>query len=190
MGEWAKDQDKATLRRLGSRTGKPPSEPTIRRTLARAEVAKEFEARAGAFIAAREQSLAGRAVAVDGKTLRGSADGEQLPVHLVSVVVHGTGTVISQVRVADKSNELGAVQPVLEPLDLTGSIVTGDALFTQTNVAKYLVEAKCADYLLTVKDNQPTLRHDIEALGLADGSPPRTKRRIRGTADLKCDASG
>ena len=104
--------------------------------------------------------------------------------------MHDDGVVVSQVRVPDKRNELAAVRPVLAPLDLTGAIVTGDAMFTQKNVATAIVEEKKADYVLTVKDNQPTLRGDIEALVLKDSAPPPMRRRTRGTAGSRCAASG
>ena len=190
MGEWAADQDTATLRRLGSSNGKPPSEATIRRSLSHPEVAKEFDARTCALVAARDGALADKGVAIDGKTLRGSRDGETVAVHMVSAVVHDAGVVVSQVRVPDKGNELAAVRPVLQPLDLKGAVVTGDAMFTQKNVVNYIVDEKQADYVLTVKDNQPTLREDIEALGLNGSAPPPTRRRTRGTVDSRCDASG
>ena len=54
----------------------------------------------------------------------------------------------------------------LEPLPLAGAVVTADALHTQEDTARYLVESKQADYVFTVKDNQPTLREDIAELNL------------------------
>jgi predicted transposase YbfD/YdcC len=60
----------------------------------------------------------------------------------------------------------------LEPLDLKGKVVTGDAMHTQTSLARFLVEKKKADYLFTVKDNQSTLKEDIETLNLSDSFPP------------------
>ena len=109
IGEWAADQDAATLRRLGSSNGKAPSEATIRRNLSHPEVAKELDAKTCALVAALGGRLSGKSLAIDGKTLRGSRDGETVGVHLVSAVVHDRGAVVSQVRVPDKSNELAAV---------------------------------------------------------------------------------
>ena len=63
-----------------------------------------------------------------------------------------------------KSNEITALQPLLDPLALAGKILTADALHTQREAARYLVEDKKAHYVFTVKDNQPTLKSDIEAL--------------------------
>ena len=60
---------------------------------------------------------------------------------------------------------------LLEPLELTGTLVTADALHTQTDLATYLVEDKQADYLFIAKGNQPTLEADIRALQPEDFSP-------------------
>ena len=56
-------------------------------------------------------------------------------------------------------------------MDIEGSIVTADSLHTQTETARYIVEDKKADYVFTVKDNQPTLKQDIQDLGL-EAFPP------------------
>jgi predicted transposase YbfD/YdcC len=60
----------------------------------------------------------------------------------------------------------------LDPLDLAGTVVTADALHTQRKLARFLVEKKKADYVLTVKDNQPTLKKDIAELFAAESFPP------------------
>jgi predicted transposase YbfD/YdcC len=61
-------------------------------------------------------------------------------------------------------------------LDLEGRVVTLDAMHTQKDTARYLVKEKRADYLFTVKDNQPTLKSDIEALSMADFPPSAPNR--------------
>jgi predicted transposase YbfD/YdcC len=73
--------------------------------------------------------------------------------------------------VDEKSNEIPAVKPLLAELPIQGMVVTADAMHTQQKTAKFIVEEKKADYLLTVKDNQPTLRDDIAALNLAAFPP-------------------
>jgi predicted transposase YbfD/YdcC len=60
----------------------------------------------------------------------------------------------------------------LEPLNLKGKVVTADAMHTQTELARFVVEEKQADYLFTVKDNQSTLKDDIQTLKLTDNFPP------------------
>jgi hypothetical protein len=169
IAEWAAEQSREVLLKLGSKRGRPPSERTIRRVL-QAVDAQEVDRLTGTWVAQQVQ-LQGSAISVDGKTLRGSRDGEQGAVHLLSVIVHGTGTVVAQVAVGEKTNEIPCIKPLLADLDLKGAVVTADALHTQRETARYIVEDKDADYVFTVKGNQPTLRQDIETLHL-DAFPP------------------
>ena len=79
--------------------------------------------------------------------------------------------VVHQVEVPEHERELHAVKPLLDPVPLAGRVVTADALHTQVETARYLVEKKHAHYLFTVKDNQPTLKADIAGLQL-EAVPP------------------
>jgi predicted transposase YbfD/YdcC len=169
MAQWAEDLPAETLKRLGCRRGRAPSEPTFRRLLGRIDPA-ELDHRLGEWTAGQTE-LRGKGLAIDGKTVRGSKDGEHPAVHLVGAVVHGEGLVVAQTRVSDKTNEIKSVEPLLQGRDIEGAVVTGDAMFAQKQIASYLVEQKKADYLFTVKDNQPTLKSDIATLGL-EGFPP------------------
>lgn len=96
------------------------------------------------------------AVAVDGKSLRGAVRADGRCVHLLSAL-RRDGIVLVQREVDAKSNEITAFRPLLDPLDLTGAVVTFDALLTQTDHAKYLVEEKGAHYIAVLKGNHPTL---------------------------------
>jgi hypothetical protein len=87
------------------------------------------------------------AVAVDGKTARGSRTRDHRAVHLLAACLHGTRTVIAQRQVDSKSNEISAFRPLLEPVDLTDKVVTFDALLTQHDHARFLVEEKNAHYI-------------------------------------------
>ncbi|MFJ7268008.1 hypothetical protein ACIQV3_15370 [Streptomyces sp. NPDC099050] len=73
-----------------------------------------------------------RALAVDGKSLRGSRTRSRTAIHLLAAVLHGEKTVIAQGQVDSKSNEITAFQPLLAPLELTGTVATFDALLPQT----------------------------------------------------------
>ena len=84
---------------------------------------------------------------------------------------HHSHVVMNQVEIPDKASEMKAVKPLLDPIPLAGRVVTADALHTQLETARYLVEDKQAHYLFTVKDNQPTLKDDIASLHL-EASPP------------------
>ena len=140
-----------------------------RRVLAALEVG-ELERVLADWLQTQNGAASTEAVAIDGKALRGSRQQDHC-VHLVAALGHDSGCVLNQVKVADKSNEIPAVKPLLDPLPLAGKVVTGDALHTQVETARYLVEDKQAHYLFTVKDNQPGLKADIEALHL-NAIPP------------------
>ncbi|MFI6334291.1 ISAs1 family transposase [Streptomyces sp. NPDC050535] len=96
------------------------------------------------------------AVAVHGKSLRGAIPADGRCVHLLSAL-RGDGIVLAQREVDAKSNEITEFRPLLEPLDLTGAVVTFDALLTQTDHAKFLVEEKGAHYIAVLKGNHPIL---------------------------------
>jgi len=110
-------------------------------------------------------------VALDGKTLRGSRPQGGQAKQLVAAFGHHSNVVMNQVEIADKASEMKAVKPLLDPIPLAGRVVTADALHTQVETARYLVEDKQAHYLFTVKDNQPTLKDDIASLHM-EASPP------------------
>lgn len=99
-------------------------------------------------------------VAIDGKTMRGTKDAEKYPLHVVNAWFSETGMVLGQVFTEEKSNEITAIPELLKLLDISGQIVTMDAMGTQTEIAKKITE-KSGDYVLAVKGNQPTLLDDI-----------------------------
>jgi hypothetical protein len=175
IGEWVKRLPTAMLRRLRCRRADDgsydrPSEPTIRRMLQHIDI-EQLERQLGDWL--QTQGDPDEPIALDGKTLRGtrSADQSRSPRQLVSAFGHHSNTVVNQVEVADKASEMKAVKPLLDPLELSGRVVTADALHTQDETARYLVEEKKAHYVFTVKDNQPTLKDDIASLRL-EASPP------------------
>ncbi len=178
IGAWSQSLSRQELVRFGSTRDTPPSEPTIRRLIQRID-ADEFDIEIGQWIL--EQKLIGNpdvdgfkkcGIAIDGKTVRGSHNGAQKAIHLLSAVIHKEGVVFAQEQVGEKTNEIKHVKPLFENIDIEGSVVTADALHTQTDIADYLVEEKKADYLFTAKDNQPTLLEDIKALELKKTSNP------------------
>ena len=108
-------------------------------------------------------AAAGQVVAIDGKTRRRSHDrrGGQAPLHLVSAWAAEQRLVLGQVATADHSNEIVAIPVLLDALDLAGATVTIDAMGCQRTIARR-IRAGGADYVLALKDNQPTL-HDLVA---------------------------
>ncbi len=109
----------------------------------------------------------GLEVSVDGKTLRRSASPGGKAIHLVSAYAHGLGLVLGQARTAEKSNEITAIPELLDALLLKGCVVTIDAMGCQTAIAAKIVGKAC-DYVLAVKNNQPTLARAVE--GFFDGA--------------------
>ncbi|MFI8105866.1 ISAs1 family transposase [Streptomyces sp. NPDC086023] len=102
------------------------------------------------------------------KSLRGSRTHDRVAVHLLAAVLHGEKTVIAQRQVDSKSNEITAFRPLLAPLELVGTVVTFDALLTQTDHARFLVEEKKAHYIAVVKGNHPTLQTALKKLPWRD----------------------
>lgn len=160
--EWARDQTRETLLRLGCWLGRAPSERTFRRVFKYVVKPEEVDERLSVWVRKHQGTLKGMGIAIDGKTLRGSKDGEGKALHLLGAVAHGTGVVLAQTRVDAKTNEITRVQPMLEEMDIEGAVVTADAMHAQSETAKFLVEEKKADYVMTVKGNQPTLLEDIK----------------------------
>ena len=168
IAEWAADAPGPILAGLGvrrdplTRRCHVPGEATIRRVLARVD-GDAVDATIGAWLADRLRPSGHRRVlAVDGKTLRGSArSGHQ--VHLLAALDHQDGAVLAQREVPAASNEIPTFQPLLDGLDLAGAVVTADALHAQRDHAAFLVD-RGADYLLVVKANQPALHAQLAGL--------------------------
>jgi predicted transposase YbfD/YdcC len=139
-----------------------PSHDTFGRVFARLDptrLAEGFQS----WMAAVCQRLGLRQVALDGKTLRRSHDRGKgkAALHLVSAWATENSLTLGQVAVADKSNEITAIPPLLQMLDVAGALVTIDAMGCQKEIASAIIEQE-ADYLLAVKENQPRLYEDIE----------------------------
>ena len=163
IAEWAADADGQTLRVLGV-AGRVPSELTFRRTLQRLD-ADAFDDLAGTW--AQQVTVPGpgqrRVIAVDGKTLRGSACGGDPGDHLLAALDHVHGAVLGQVEVGAKTNEIPMFPVLLDRIDITGAVITADAMHAQRGHATYLA-GRGAHFLLTVKRNQPGLHAQLAAL--------------------------
>ncbi|BAX60971.1 ISAs1 family transposase [Burkholderia stabilis] len=143
-----------------------PSHDTFGRVFAALDPL-EFEACFVRWMRGLCPALADEVVAIDGKTVRGSRSANQPGIHLVSAWASQMGMSLGQVRTADKSNEITAIPALLDILLLKGAIVTLDAMGCQRQIAERIVKAG-GDYVLAVKDNQPTLlervRYALEAI--------------------------
>ncbi|QKQ74883.1 ISAs1 family transposase [Nostoc sp. TCL240-02] len=107
--------------------------------------------------------MGGEIIPIDGKTIRGSYDRNQgkSALHVISAWASEQNLVLAQMKVEDKSNEITAIPALLELLDITGAIITIDAMGTQTEIAKKIIDKK-ADYVLALKANHPTLYRQVE----------------------------
>ncbi len=124
----------------------------------------EFEKCLLSWITALHEISDGQVIAIDGKTLRRSYDAasSKSAIHMVSAWATQNHISLGQVVVDAKSNEITAIPKLLEILELSGSLVTIDAMGCQTEIAKKIVQSQ-ADYCLAVKGNQPTLHEGIKA---------------------------
>jgi hypothetical protein len=116
------------------------------------------------------------AVAVDGKTLRGSGHHPSPQVHLLAAMDHTSRAVLAQADVDGTTNEIPQFQPLLDGVELSGAVTTADALHTQHTHADWLVGVKHAAHLLLVKANQPTLHHQLATLPCQRSPSPTTPK--------------
>lgn len=155
IGEWVSHQPSSVLASLGV-TGPGPGESTIRRVFAAVD-ADVLDQTLGMLMWTRTSQMLGRRViAIDGKAVRGARTRTTTAPHLVAAFDHAAGTVLGQVAVAAKSNEIPAVRELLTHFDLHKVVVTVDAMHTQTDTARVITTGG-GDYVFTVKGNQRAL---------------------------------
>ncbi|HET9589709.1 MAG TPA: ISAs1 family transposase [Anaerolineales bacterium] len=141
-----------------------PSHDTFGRVFSRIN-AQEFQRAFSEWVWAVNEIVQGQIINLDGKQLRGSKDtvlGKRA-IYMVSAWAEENELVLGQRKVEEKSNEITAIPELLKLLALSGCIVTIDAIGTQTNIARTIIEAE-ADYVLSVKENQGHLYEDIAVL--------------------------
>lgn len=182
LAEWGERAPNSLLVVIGIRRHplgwrRTPSRTTIGRVLEAVD-GDALDQAVGAYLADRHHTATRppgppgpgqrRVIAVDGKALKGSARLAARRRHLLSAVTHHRAVTLAQAEVGAKTNETTHFRPLLEPLDLTGTLVTFDALHSvQANVA-WLVEIKKAHYLAVIKTNQPTAHRQLAALPWQD----------------------
>ena len=143
IAEWSQRYGGELAAALGFKNGNPPAAGalhTIFRHLDKAALETKLSEWAEAVLAQTPPPKSGQAIAIDGKTLRGSAKAGALDVHLLSVLSHGLGLTLYQKEVDAKTNEITAVQQGLADIILQGRIVTVDALLTQKQIAQSICE--------------------------------------------------
>jgi hypothetical protein len=188
IAQWGRDQPIELMHRLGYRR-RPPAYGTFQGLFTRLD--------AGAFEAAIARWVdrlftadgAGRlrAVALDGKTSRGSRAADAPAVHLLAALDQETGCVLSQARVPAQTNEHKAALALLKAMVLDGRVITGDAAFCQRDLCRQVVDDG-GHYLIKVDDNQPTLKADIASAFGPAFSPRRSAPG--GRASRRSDDAG
>jgi predicted transposase YbfD/YdcC len=166
IAEWGRHYGEDLVRALGF-THRPPCAATLH-TVFRGIDRERFEAHLGAWAEGLlgeppDTARSEEAIALDGKTLRGSQKQGAAGAHLLSVLAHRVGLTLAQQAVDDKTNEIPVALDLLRPLVLEGRIVTMDALLTQRQIAQHIVDAG-GDYVMVVKANQPHLLEDIQTV--------------------------
>jgi hypothetical protein len=165
LAQFGRDKGKGLAFALGFRRAKTPTKSTLSDLFRALDVAA-FEAALSAWVASRLGHAPELHVCLDGKTARGSRDGDAPGHHLVAAYAPAAQAVLAQVRVDAKTNEHKAALELLGILPAGGRrIFSGDAIFCQRDVCAAVVGGG-DDYVLAVKDNQPSLAVDIAA-GLA-----------------------
>lgn len=124
---------------------------------------REFETCLLSLITAMHEISKGQIVAIDGKTLRRSFDKatSKSAIHMVSAWATANHISLGQVVTDEKSNEITAIPKLLELIEISGALVTIDAMGCQTAIAEKIIKSE-ADYCLAVKDNQPKLHEAIQ----------------------------
>ncbi|WP_018908506.1 ISAs1 family transposase [Salinispora arenicola] len=166
IAEWVADVPAATALALGIAPDRRPSEAMIRRLLQALEP-EQLTRAIGVWLTARSAtapSTARRAIAVDGKTLRGSRTTDTAARHVLAACDQATGVVLASTDVDGKTNEITRFAPLLDQIgDLHDTVITADALHCQRDHVAYLAE-RGAHWILTVKANQPSLHAQLAGL--------------------------
>jgi predicted transposase YbfD/YdcC len=177
IAEWVRTRASELLELLPLTRLSLPCANTYRYAINRAVKPDAFQQVVSAFLQAQPQAGLCVLICIDGKTLRGTLCASNPGgVHLLVAYLPDEGLVLLQVQVDVKTNEISAAPKLLKRLDLRGKIVMGDALHTQRDLSRQIVEAG-GDYVWLAKDNQPNLRADLERLFLPEvcgpGSSPQ-----------------
>jgi hypothetical protein len=160
--QYGKERGREFLYLLGFTRGRGLCKATYSRVFRRIDVA-EFEACVSRWIQGHLRTGDAAHIAIDGKTARGSRDGDTPAVHLVAAYAPDAHATVAQLRVDAKTNEHKAALELLGILPIRGKVVTGDAMFTHRDVCAKVIERE-GDYILPVKENQPTLLSNITAV--------------------------
>ena len=171
IAAWGRELPRKVRRMLGFTRRKSPAHSTIHEVLKRLDVEAFEEAlREWAKGLTRRERGELRAIALDGKTSRGSGGKDVPGLHVLTAFDVGQGIVLASTATEGKGGEAGAALALLPSIPLEGAVFTGDAGLTHRRLCRGIKEGG-GDYLLVVKDNQPDLRRAIEEVFEAPHSP-------------------
>lgn len=170
IAEWGRNYGKELTETLGFTREKTPCAATFYNVFSKldlsaleTQLAQWAESLLAATTTGDDNDDTTEAIAIDGKTLRGSKKQMAQICHLLSAVSHRLGMTLFQKAVPLETNEISVTQKVLEGIVLTGRIITVDALLTQPKIAKTIIECG-GEYIMPVKANQPNLLADISLI--------------------------
>jgi hypothetical protein len=164
IAQFGRDKGHPLAFALGFRRGKTPAKSSLSELFRSLDIAA-FEAALSRWVTSRLAEAPGLHICIDGKTARGSKDGDAPGHHLVSAYAPQAQAVLAQLKVDAKTNEHKAALALLGILPVKGNLFTGDAAFCQRDFCEKVID-QGGDYVLFVKDNQPSLGIDVAA-GLA-----------------------
>lgn len=159
--QFGKERGWEFMQHLGFTTKRGLCKATYSRVFRRID-ADAFEAAVAVWLRSWIATDEAAHLAIDGKALRGTRDGTTPAVHLVAAYANAATAAVAQLRVDAKTNEHKAALELLGVLPFKGKVITGDAMFTHRDFCDAVVKGG-GDYVLTVKENQPTLLADIKA---------------------------
>jgi hypothetical protein len=161
---WGKRQEGALVRAMGFPRGRAPGYGTLQRLVSNLNV-EAFEGALFGWAQAVLDTQSGRedweGLALDGKVLRGSRMDGLPGEHVLSIVAQELGITLAQADVPPSTNEAKACLPLWAGLNLTNSVVTGDAAFMQREVCQLIIQQQ-GHYLIVLKDNQPELHQTVQ----------------------------
>jgi predicted transposase YbfD/YdcC len=164
IAQWVDERTEELRKVLRVRGRRLPSLNTYRRVLQSAVDVRELHRVVKRFLCRKVKRRERMLVSIDGKTLRGTLSSKAGPgVHVLAAYLPAEGVVLMQVAVEDKGNELSAAPCLLRSLDLRGHVVMGDAMFTQRDLSRQILQAG-GDYIWLAKENQKHLQEAIAQL--------------------------
>lgn len=169
VARWGRKLTPKGLEAFGIQRKKAPCHATYHNVFKGLDI-DALEAALARWVRGDSPAEANLQVAIDGKRLRGSRTLEGPGVHLLAAYSEALKGVVHELKVSEDSNEIDAAIRLLREVPLSGTVITGDAIFTQTKICEAILAGQ-GDYLFTVKTNQPRLREDIQALFTKPVSP-------------------